>query len=858
MLPISISAGRKVIPQIQGSIIDVQMVFKPVQYADQPVIITATPNIAIDTWTWTAKNSYTGITIDTQTTKDPSFTLPVGLYDIKVVATKSGRVPFTKTDRHKIRVLPHRLIESECDVVIDVAAGNYYFDFSTLARPNYKIGIKGSGTAYIQPFSLHGTAGNPVIMQVLGSSDVNITCPIGTPHTLRFDGDFQYVVLDGSKADGTNGLHISAGDSSNAQTVVMKGGKFTDVEIWCIDVTASINVFAAAFSATPAAGTALLNATNWEAANMIVAYCNVTNSGDEGYYYGYNNDTFQGGYQPFKLYNAILAWSRFTNSGRDCAQPGGSVNVEIHDNVFDGWGKHGVAFQESAVSWNDGTTGMCYNNLSKNGKMAYNIHSGISPWRVFTGETVPRDSYFFSNVHVAGTQTGLGSPEPFCIYGQVNNGTGAGLGHYNVHIVGNTVITVAGQKFMEESWNASGFTSDKFSVINNTIVYGAATGGTTTEVNFAGAGTHPTTGQYLINNKIRVWGSESDLLFTDLASADVTIISFSSPVYDGTTTNISARFPELGNYLNDILGFPLLIPSYGYTFGAYSGYNKSLPDVVSPTMSAWNINNTNKDRVNFTINEPCATPTTLTGFSIPGKTISSVTLNADLKSGYFTVSVPFIFGDTPTITNAGGSDFRDLSNNLLNLFSGQAITNNISSGSSAIEDITIGISQAGSLTGNDWTSSGAGGIKSSKQIPATANGAIYFKWVSGSNGGSTDCRVGIIANGTTYTYAASQMLASVHFLANTNTDCYEGGTYRSTHGGLQVTSNWFRFRIDRTVGPTQEHIYLEWSTNGGSSWNLFRDYGAIGSGGLRLSVATGITGKTAATLQIQADGGTTP
>lgn len=836
--------------------IDVQMVFKPVQYADQPVTINATPNTAITTWTWTAKNSYTGTTIDTETTEDPSFTLPVGLYDIKVVATKTGRVPYTKTDRHKIRVLPHRLIESECDVVINVASGNYFFDFSATAHPNYKIGIKGSGTAYIQPLSLHGTAGNPVIMQVLGNSDVNITCPVGQPHTLRFDGDFQYVVLNGTKDDGTNGLHITAGDASNAQTVVMKAGKFTDVEIWCIDVTASINVIAAAFSATPAAGTALLNATNWEAANMIVAYCNVTNAGDEGYYYGYNNDLFQSGYQPFKLYNAILAWSHFTDSGRDGAQPGGSVNVEIHDNVFDGWGKHGVAFQESAVSWNDGTTGLCYNNLSKNGKMAYNIHSGISPWRIFTSETVPRDSYFFSNVHVAGTQTGLGSPEPFCIYGQVNNGTGAGAGHYNVHIVGNTVVTVAGQKFMEESFNTSGFTSDKFSVINNTIVYGAATGGTTTEVNFAGAGTRPTGGEYLINNKIRALGSESDLLFVNMAGANVKIINFSSPVYDGTTTNTAARFPELSNYLNDILGFPILVPNTQYTFGAYSGYEKSFLDTFAPIMSSWNINNTDKDRVNFTLNETC-TATTLTGFSIPAKTISAVTLNSDSRSGYFTVSVPFVFGDTPTITNAGGSDFRDFYSNSLSLFSGQTIVNNISSGSSAIEDITVGISQNGTLTGNNWNSTGAGGVKSSKQIPSGVSGAIYFKWVSTTNGGLTDCRIGIIQDATTYTYTASQLLASIQFLTNTNTDCYEGGTYRATQGGIQVTSNQFRFRADRTAGPTLNHLYLEWTTNG-TTWNLFRDYGAIATGGLRLAVATGVTGKDATALQIQADGGTIP
>lgn len=568
MFPLSIASGRRVITY--DIINDVLVGFKRVQYTNVPVAITGlpSPSISVTRWKWEIRNSSTNALIDLSFDQNPSFTITAqGYYNIILTATNNTD-SWIKKYEHAFRVLAPRFIEAECDVVIDVSIAGYFHNFQGTTNPNFKIGLKGTGTAAINPFGLQGTAGNPARIQVLGNSDVNITCPSGVPHCLRFDGDVKYMVIDGSKDDGSIGLKITSTLASNSQTVMFRDF-FTNVEVLKVKVTGAMVAKGAAFSMVTAPS-ATCNATNYAHNDCAILYCEAYNGGQEMIYAGYNNDSPVGGYQPPKHVNPIFAWNYCTNMARDGIQPGSCCNVNVHNNILDSCGREQTeANQDSGVSWNGGTYGICYGNIITNTNMFFNIQSGQSPWNVFASETTPHDSYFFDNVYIKGSGYTINYPQAFAIYAQITNGTGAGAGHLNYHLWGNTAITDV--KWMEQYYGTSCFTSDKYTCVNNIIVK-VGNAGTTPELNFAGPGTKPTGGQYLINNLVRNLGSEADILFNNEAGNDLSISSFSSPAYAGGSTDIAARFPELSNYLYDYLGFPLLVGANPYTFGAYSGY----------------------------------------------------------------------------------------------------------------------------------------------------------------------------------------------------------------------------------------------------------------------------------------------
>lgn len=919
-----------------GNITGVLLAFNQIQRTNLPITITATPNVVVSHWLWSIVDSTTGALIDFSFDQNPVFNITAaGYYDIKLVVTNATDT-FSSRTRHAFRVLPPRFTEAECDVVIDVSIAGYFHNFQGTTSPNFKIGLKGSGTASINPYGLQGTAGNFARIQVLGNSDVNLTCPSGVPHCLRFDGDVKYLIVDGSKDDGSIGLKITSTLASNSQTVMFRDF-FTNVEVLKVRVTGAMVAKGAAFSMVTAP-TASCNATNWTHDNCTVMYCEAINVGQEMIYAGYNNDSPVGGYQPPKHVNPIFAWNYAENVARDGVQPGGCCNVEVHDNILNGCGREQTeGNQDSGVSWNGGTFGKCYNNTILNTNMFLNIQSGRSPWNVFLGETTPHDSYFFDNKYIKGTGYTISYPQPFAIYSQITNGTGAGSGHLNYHIWGNTGITDV--KWMEQYYGSTSFTSDKYTCVNNIIVK-VGNAGTTPELNFAGPGTLPTGGQYLINNLVREVGSESDLVFTNEAGGDLTIDSFSSPAYSGSTTDIAARFSELSTYLYDKLGFPLLAAGQPYTFGAYSGYEKrfvapvagdpnpgtfttavtvtsltefggtlgyeankvgklyyiastldvfpssgqvragqdalgnippfvgtlvdvgtvipkvlnsgaestpyylfcifvtmdnveqavvtrvtftTLADTTPPVMSGFNINNVNKDRVNFSMSE-AFTGSTFTNFSIPGKSITSRTINPGNTSGYFTVTVPFQVDDSATIAYSGGNNWQDTAStpNLLVAFGTTTITNNIPPDPE--EDWTIGQNSNITFASDTVNQNGssAGGARTGKKIPSGSAGYITFVWDTALIEGNseTGCRPGIILGSTVFTYAASQLICSWDFIANTNTSVWEGSTYRWTRGGMQASGNIFMCRRDKNNTVT-----AEWSINGGVSYTVLYTFG---------------------------------
>ena len=92
---------------------------------------------------------------------------------------------------------------------------------------------------------------------------------------------------------------------------------------------------------------------------------------------------------------------------------------------------------------------------------------------------------------------------------------------------------------------------------------------------------------------------------------------------------------------------------------------------TSSTLSNFRIENSNKNRIYFDVNEPI-TGSNTNGFTISGKTISGITvIPGQLTGHYFTVSSPFTFWDNNTVRYEGGSDLN------VNEFTLSYIENNI-------------------------------------------------------------------------------------------------------------------------------------------------------------------------------------
>ena len=98
---------------------------------------------------------------------------------------------------------------------------------------------------------------------------------------------------------------------------------------------------------------------------------------------------------------------------------------------------------------------------------------------------------------------------------------------------------------------------------------------------------------------------------------------------------------------------------------------------VTPVLSNFRVENSNKNRVYFDSSERITASTT-NGFVISGKTITSITINGTSTTGhYFTVSTPFNWWSNNTIRYEGGSNFIDSDNNLVHEFSLTYIENKI-------------------------------------------------------------------------------------------------------------------------------------------------------------------------------------
>ncbi len=125
----------------------------------------------------------------------------------------------------------------------------------------------------------------------------------------------------------------------------------------------------------------------------------------------------------------------------------------------------------------------------------------------------------------------------------------------------------------------------------------------------------------------------------------------------------------------------------------------------APVISNFRIADANSNRVLFDTDK-IVTASTFTGFTIAGKTIASITIDAGGLSGYFTVNEAFNFWEQGrTIRYVGGSDITDSTSKILLNFTLQDIKNNIAE-TPFLRERYVTVAGAGTgdgSLGNEWT-----------------------------------------------------------------------------------------------------------------------------------------------------------
>lgn len=149
------------------------------------------------------------------------------------------------------------------------------------------------------------------------------------------------------------------------------------------------------------------------------------------------------------------------------------------------------------------------------------------------------------------------------------------------------------------------------------------------------------------------------------------------------------------------------------------------------------------------------------------------------------------------------------------------------------------------------TKSSFNSARSSQIIPSSSNGYVQCEWSTLSRARERGWKFGFISADDKATVGTIKMTAN--FLANTNTDVYEGITYIETlSGGTSIQKNdvQHRWRVDRLT----QKIYYETSNNG-KSWTLRATYSKKVTGDLRAGFYGNESGKEVLNATIQADKG---
>lgn len=555
--------------------------FRKVQRTNEDITVRLNGLGDFTSFEWNIYNVQTNTLVDTSTERNPTFD-PIatpGIYYITFSGSSAVDSISGQITGFFYNHLP-KPTELECDIVVDFSSSttfSYFNAFGGSDNAGLIIGIKGThdmnnplSGGYFYPDSLRSaSASNKVRIVKLDSTPTYIknVSGSGSAHAWLMDTLAENIVIDGYLPDSEeHGIFV---ESAVGSQMVMLRGRISGIHMTGMTFNqTAVGDAGSNITISPLANVTY-NAETYLSEDMAFFDLYIQQSNQEGFYLYYNEDDPQDGFVPYKSDGLLIINCVVENSGRDGIQIGSSTNLLVTNNTITNWGTRHDNNHESAISYNAGNTGVVQRNRCIGGEMFINIQSGLYPWNIFDGETTPGDSYFISNIFDHGDYVTGGGVEPYSIY--IQNEEDSGAGSFDYVIAHNVIIS---DKHCAQAYGHPNSFTYTVRLVNNIIVKTGAT-----EIDTAGPGTAPT---LVTNNLVRATGSEADIYFTNLSGDNFTISSFDSTAYAGSPTDISALIPAINQY--DFLGYPLEVPDEGYTFGAYSGYEKfTVPPVTEAT-----------------------------------------------------------------------------------------------------------------------------------------------------------------------------------------------------------------------------------------------------------------------------------
>lgn len=719
-------------------------------------------------------------------------------YSLEVTVNKSGNY-YKRTFNKNIKVYPQKFNEAGADVVWDLSSSTSYKDGAYTDRPGYKIFIKGShtGAGYIA-FEQWRSSNpkNPIVMQF---SDVaQVVVNTSSAYLIQANFDCQNLIIDGSANDseeygfsgtfttaGSQGVRIQPADPGAGSTALTAG---YNIAISGIEIDGNRSGGSGINVNFDSVTGSVLEYDTWTFSGFSMSNCRMFDTTDEGMYIGRFNDQLVSGFAKPSITGASISWNIVDTSGGDGFQFGILFDSDISNNT-------GIN-----LNWRNATShrnlfqlvGVRNTYFYQNKLQGNESEGGSTLWNIETGRG-GSDFYVFSNVLV---NRFTGS--------HANGVTIIDENEYDDVIAGSTIAhntIVLNIENSLEIWRRDGTVVtdlNPFYLINNAVL----------NINdpdlVVYINTPDQSGYTVANNFFSQTTTDFD--FANYAGNDFRPVDLDAGLW-GTNTTIPFSHPCANMDVD------------GYTFvdairGAHSGVpliiQGAVPDVTAPTIGTFTISDANPDRINFTSSE-IITASTVTGFTVasPSKTISSVTINTGQLTGhYFTVSVPFDYGDSPTLAYTSGSNFVDESSNALASFSATSITNNIAAPADPI-DLKVNFFTG---TASGWIATGSTSPKPAGnttvdfgQLGSTGIGLRALNPVSntwnatGASGTSTGANTGVYPDNvlTTYWYMSGTGIATLELYNHTGTPFVgQSVTITLTGSRASIGSRLMRARVN--------------------------------------------------------------
>ncbi len=347
-------------------------------------------------WVWEVIDSESGKVIEASSQAEPGLSLPVGTYDIRVIAT--GTNILQRHIRRAISVLPPVFEEKDADEIFDLNAVDGELlakDYDNIERPGYKIVIKGRLNGRIRITGLRGTKENPVHIINQGQVEVNPTS-MNSPYPWQFSDNNQYIILDGLADPSVQyGFRLKGHPSKSGQILFIAGEFNRGFEICGVNLIGQQGkTYGAAALQIQTSFTKKCNASNWNFEYFHFHHNKIERASSEGLYVGYFTDEKrETGYSPYRVGNVIIYRDTIIDAGWDGIQIASADEFEVHDNYVNGTSLSGKRSHSSFLSWNSGNTiGWCYRNTFVNGAHGASVVFGESG----------KEAYIYSNLFIEG------------------------------------------------------------------------------------------------------------------------------------------------------------------------------------------------------------------------------------------------------------------------------------------------------------------------------------------------------------------------------------------------------------------------------------------------------------------------